>query len=237
VPADKVENPTVNVPRATLYGTLAIALLSLLACSIVQVLIPADQLAQSDAPFAVVIQRLLGDGAGIAVAVFAAISGLGCLNGWTLLQAELPAAMARSGVFPPLFATVSARNVPVFGLVFTSALASVLVLANSNRTLASLYTFMILVSTSATLVLYLAVALAAIRLQRAGRVRPAAAGAGILLACGALGALYSIWALAGAGAEAFWWCMALLAAGAPVFWFQRRQSRARTEAAAATPAA
>jgi len=231
VPADKVENPERNIPRATLLGTGLAALISLLACGIVQVLIPAEELAQSTAPFAEVIRVLLGDGAAIALAVFATISGLGALNGWTMLQAELPAAMAKSGVFPPVFASVSSRNVPVFGLVFTSTLASALVLANSSRTLASLYTFMILISTSATLVLYLAVALAAIRLQRAGRVRPTAAGAGLLLACGTLGALYSIWTLVGAGGEAFAWCLALLAAGVPVYWWQRRQLGARPASA------
>ena len=58
------------------------------------------------------------------VTLFAAISAYGALNGWILLQGELPCAMARDGVFPKVFARESRRGTPVFALVSTSGLVT-----------------------------------------------------------------------------------------------------------------
>ena len=66
-------------------------------------------------------------GAGKLVAVFAAISAFGALNGWILLQGELPRAMAIRGEFPRIFARESVHNTPTFGLCFGSALATLLI--------------------------------------------------------------------------------------------------------------
>ena len=46
------------------------------------------------------------------VAVFAAISAYGALNGWILLQGELPCALARDGLFPRAFGRLSRRGTP-----------------------------------------------------------------------------------------------------------------------------
>jgi APA family basic amino acid/polyamine antiporter len=135
VPADKVENPRRNIPRATLYGCLATVLICAIGVTLVQLLLPPEQLAQSTAPFADAMRLLLGNEAALGLIVFAVISGAGCLNGWTLLQAEVPAAMAKSGVFPAVFARTSQRGVPVFALVFTSLMPTALVIANSSRSM------------------------------------------------------------------------------------------------------
>ena len=43
------------------------------------------------------------------------ISGLGALNGWTMICAEMPLAAARDGLFPASFGRLSSRRVPAFG--------------------------------------------------------------------------------------------------------------------------
>ena len=219
VPADKVENPRRNIPLATLYGCLACVLICMAGCTIVQILVPPEQLAASTAPFADAMRLLLGNQAALGLILFAVVSGAGCLNGWTLLQAEVPAAMAKSGVFPRVFARTSSRGVPAFALVATSLMPTVLVMANSSRSMANLYVFMLLLATSATLVMYLAVALAGIVLS--GPAHPLAGSSRWLAPAGAAAALYSIWTVVGAGLEAFLWCLALLAAGVPVYLWQR----------------
>jgi APA family basic amino acid/polyamine antiporter len=100
--------------------------------------------------------------------VLAAVSAYGALNGWILLQGELPQQMARAGVFPGLFARTSRRGAPVFALVSTSVLVTALVLMNFGSSMVQVFTFMALLSTTANLVAYLACSLALLALQRRG---------------------------------------------------------------------
>jgi APA family basic amino acid/polyamine antiporter len=222
VPADKVKDPERTIPRATLLGTIATALICAVACTAVLLLVPGGELASSNAPFADAVRPVWGDRAAGLVVVFAAISALGALNGWILLQGELPFAMARDGVFPRAFARESSRGTPVFAFVFTSGLVTLLVLANFHSSMVEVFTFMILLSTSACLVAYLACSLALLVLMRRGRLGASGRGTPWLAAAGALGAAYSLWAIAGAGPDAILWGAVLLLAALPVRFLMRR---------------
>jgi basic amino acid/polyamine antiporter, APA family len=232
VPAEKVEDPARTIPRATMLGTVVTALVCTLACCTVLLVVPAAQLAASNAPFADAARLFWGEGSATLVAVFAAISAYGALNGWILLQGELPFAMARDGVFPRVFARESARHTPVFALVTTSALVTLLVLANFQASMAQVFTFMILLATSANLVAYLVCSLALLVLMRRGALGGARRGTPGLAVAGALGALYSLWAIAGAGREATLWGAVLLAAALPVYAAMKRVRGPRTGQAA-----
>jgi len=201
-----------------------------LACSIVLVLVPAEQLAASNAPFALAAEQLFGPGAGYLVAVFAAISAYGALNGWILLQGELPSALAREGLFPRPFGRLSSRGAPVTALVAGSLLVSALVLMNLDASLIQVFRFMILLSTTACLVAYLACSLALLVLVRRGEV--VSRRAGWLAAAGALGGAYSLWAIYGAGRDApslaenpTLWGAVLLVLALPVYDLMRRAAR------------
>jgi APA family basic amino acid/polyamine antiporter len=224
IPADKVKDPERTVPLATIVGTAASALVCAVACSVVLVLVPASELAASGAPFADAVRPIWGEGAATLVVVFAAISAFGALNGWILLQGELPWAMARDGVFPRVFARESRRGTPVFALVFASALVTLLVLANAHSTMVEIFTFMILLSTSACLVAYLVCSLALLELMRRERLPGVRLPAPWLAVTGVLGGAYSLWALSGAGREALLWGLVLLLAGVPVYAFSRRRA-------------
>jgi APA family basic amino acid/polyamine antiporter len=222
IPADKVANPARVIPIATLLGTVATALICAIACTTVLLLLPAATLANSNAPFADLATQFWGAGAGKLVAVFAAISGFGALNGWILLQGELPRAMAMRGEFPRIFARESSRSTPGFALCFGSALATLLILANYQKSMASIFTFMILLSTTACLVMYALCSAALLRLQWIGQLGAARKGSAALAIVGVMATAYSLWAIIGAGAEAVAWGAALLCLGVPLyFWFTR----------------
>jgi len=123
VPAGRVQDPERTIPRATLIGTLAVGLIYLAASSSVFLLLPADVAAKSPAPFADLVRHFWGSGAATLVVFFAAISCLGALNGWVLLQGEVPLALARRGVFPKWFGKVNSRGMPVQAQLTGSALA------------------------------------------------------------------------------------------------------------------
>lgn len=81
VVAKKVKDPERNIPRATLAGTGLSALIYILACTAVLALIPGEQLAHSNAPFADVAKLFWGSAAAHWLALFAAVSAFGALNG------------------------------------------------------------------------------------------------------------------------------------------------------------
>jgi APA family basic amino acid/polyamine antiporter len=221
IPASKVRDPGRTIPRATLLGAVLTALICIIACTTVLLLVPPATLARSSAPFVDLATSFWGVPAGKLLALFAAISGFGCLNGWVLLQGEMPNVMAKNGVFPRIFARDSPRHTPTFALSFSSGLVSVLILMNYQKSMVNIFTFMILLSTTACLVLYLLCSLALLRLQWTRELQTPRARTMPLAIVGVIATSYSLWALVGAGAEAVRWGAVLLALGAPLFFLVR----------------
>jgi APA family basic amino acid/polyamine antiporter len=93
VPAGRVKDPQRTIPRATMVGTLLTAAIYIAVSSIALLLIQQQELAQSSAPFSDLLDRFMGSGNGRLLSIFVVISGLGALNGWTLLVSELTASM------------------------------------------------------------------------------------------------------------------------------------------------
>jgi APA family basic amino acid/polyamine antiporter len=225
IPASKVRDPGRTIPLATLIGTVLTALICIIACTTVLLLVPPATLARSNAPFVDLATAFWGASAGKLLALFAAISGFGALNGWVLLQGELPNVMAKNGVFPRIFARDSPRHTPTFALLFSSGLVTVLILMNYQKSMVSVFTFMILLSTTACLVLYLLCSLALLRLQWTGHLQTSRARTMPLAVVGVIATSYSLWALVGAGAEAVLWGAVLLALGAPLFFLVREKPK------------
>jgi len=211
VVAQDVDDPRRNLPRATLLGSAIAIVATVVSCTVVASIVPATELATSEAPFALAASRLWGGSAGIVFAATAAIACFGALNGWVLMQGQLPLAAARDGVFPALFARVDARGTPQHGLIVGSVLASLLVLANYQKDLVGLFTFSILLATASCLLPYVVCSLAAMRMREPGSRA---------VACFAF--VFSVAALVGSGAEALLWGAALVAFGWPVYMLQRR---------------
>jgi len=216
IPAEHVDDAEKTIPRATLLGVALAAAVTIAACTVVLGLVPLDRLAMSTAPFADAASRLWGQGAGTAMAVAMAVSCLGALNGWILVQGQVPYAAACDGLFPAYFARVDANGTPRIGLVVGSVLATLLVLANFAGSLIAVFTASILLATAAALLPYAFSAAAMLRLE-SRREQPSAWRLGVA----ALAFVYGLWALVGTGAEALIWGAGLLLAGMP-FHFLRR---------------
>ncbi len=232
VPAGRVKDPARTIPRATLIGTLTVGLIYLAASSAVFLLLPAEVAASSAAPFADLVGSYWGPTASLLVVFFAAISCLGALNGWVLLQGEVPLSLARRGVFPQWFGKVNSRGMPVRAQLLSSGLSAALVAANYTKGLTELFGFMALLATVATLVLYLVAALSALRLMWTGQMQR-----GLMIIVTLVGVVYSVWTFYGAGRDANLWGLLLLMSAIPVWFGMRLSSLWSTPAPAATPAA
>ena len=215
IPTTHVANPDRTIPLATVLGTIVTGLLCVAGTIGVMSLVPPATLAQSTAPFADAAGLLAGDWARQAMALAGTISCLGALNGWTLIAGELPRAAADDGVFPPRFAQTSPRGTPVFGIVLSAVLASALIAVNASASLVAVFTFIILLATLGTLVPYAFAAVAGLLIHGPDG-RPITHTAGARLVAG-LAFVFSIWAIAGAGADVVYWGFLLLLAGIPVF--------------------
>ncbi|WP_327279728.1 MULTISPECIES: amino acid permease [unclassified Streptomyces] len=131
VAAGKVRDPDRNIPRPTVIGTLATAVVYVLSLVAVFGILPAQQLKNSTAPFSDAANAIFGGSwAGNIMAVAVIVSGLGALSVWTMICAEMPLAAAQDGLLPARFKQLSAKGVPAFGVVTSTALASVAVIVN-----------------------------------------------------------------------------------------------------------
>ena len=213
VPAGRVRDAGRTIPRATMAGTLLTAVIYVVVSAVAITLIPQQELAASEAPFADLLNRFLGLGSGRWLAVFVVVSGLGALNGWTLLASELTRTMASHGLLPRRLGAQNGRGAPMAGLVVTGVLATAMVLMNYSKSLVEGFTFLTLVVTAANLPLYLCCALALVVLWKRGEARPSRD----LVVLGILGSAYVVFALFGMGREPFLWGLALAAVGVPVF--------------------
>jgi APA family basic amino acid/polyamine antiporter len=214
VPAGAIRDAERTIPRATVLGTLLAGVATILACTVVIGLVPTDVLEDSGAPMAEAARRVWGPGTALGIAALAAVSTFGAINGWMLVCAQVSLAAAGDGLFPRRFARVDRNGTPAFGVIVGSVLATVLVIASYSRSLVQLFTFILLLSTSAILLPYAA--------SSAAWLRSGGKNGGRIVASLAL--VYSIYALFGAGAEALLWGAVLLLAGLPVYFWMRRRA-------------
>jgi APA family basic amino acid/polyamine antiporter len=126
VAAGKVRDPDRNVPKSTVFGTLATAVVYMLSMTAVFGIVPSAQLVKSNAPFSTAVNTMFGGTwVGYVMAIVVIISGFGALNGWTMICAEMPLAAANDGLFPGRFKRISKRGVPVYGIIASTVLASI----------------------------------------------------------------------------------------------------------------
>jgi APA family basic amino acid/polyamine antiporter len=217
IPAASIRDPARTIPRATIVGTVLTAVLYILTTVGVMSLVAPEALAVSTAPLADGAGRLFGDGGARLVAIGAAISCFGALNGWVLIVGQLPMAVAADGLFPRVLGRLSARGTPAVAMIAAGVLASALVAMNYTRGLVDLFTFITLLSTLSTLVPYVFCSLAVWLL--AGRAR-----LGGIAAVSGLAFVYAMFAIAGAGAETVFYGFLLLLAGLPMYVWVKRGS-------------
>jgi len=213
IAAGRARDPERTIPRATLLGTLLVAFVYVAIVAIGMMLVPQQTLAASDAPFVTIIDSLLGAGNGRWLALFVVISGLGCLNGWTLLVGELTRTLALNSLMPAVLGRSNRFGAPWVALIVTGAVATFVALMNYSDSLVAGFTFLSIVVTAANLPLYVCCAIALYVLWRR---LPDAMPPGLWLA-GAGGLAFSAFAFFGVGLEPFLWALALAAAGLPVY--------------------
>jgi len=219
VAAGRVTNPEKTIARATLIGTLFVAVIYVAIVAIGMLVVPQATLAASDAPFVTILDHLLGAGNGRWLSLFVVISGLGCLNGWTLLAGELTRTLASHRLLPAILGEDNRFGAPWASLLLTGVLATAVGLMNFSESLVGGFTKLSLIVSAANLPLYVCCSFALFAMLRRD---PAGLSPGLWFA-GAGGVAFSAFAFFGVGWEPFIWALVLAAAGVPIYLWMRRR--------------
>ena len=163
VVAAVVDEPEKNVPRATVAGVLVAAAIYIVVSTVMMGLVPASELAVSNAPFALVATRMLGGGVGAFIAAAALLKALGTLAGWVLLTAQMSTAIAGRGNLPRAFARLRRGDIPAFGLVIAGLIGTVCVVLSISPTLGQQFGVLVEATTLFSLLTYIGACAAAMR--------------------------------------------------------------------------
>lgn len=222
IAAGRVRDPRKNVGRASVLGTGLSAILYLLVTAAVMGLVPHHALVGNGAPFVNAFQAMFSriSWAGKFVAGLAVVSGLGALNGWTLVTAEMPWAAAKDGLFLPQFAKTHRDGAPWFGIIVSTIVASALMaFAYSGKSGLTVFTYLVDLSVVTVAIPYFfsACAQLAYLVSRRRKVVGARLVRDLLVAT--LSVLFSLWVAFTAGYQSVYQAMLLLLIGIPIYAF------------------
>jgi basic amino acid/polyamine antiporter, APA family len=222
IAAGRVRDPRRNVGRATVIGTAAAGLLYVAVTAAVMGLEPHGALVKDGAPFVAAFQTMFGSAwiVGKVVAATAVISGIGALNGWTLVTAEMPYAAAADGLFPRAFTRRNSHGALSFGIIVSTLVASALMgYSYTGGTGLTVFTYLVTLSVVTVAIPYFfsACAQLAYLVSRRRQVHGWTLVRDLTIAGASV--LFALWITAASGYQAVYQAMILILVGVPLYGF------------------
>ena len=115
-PAESVHNPSKNIPRAIILGTICVALIYILNTVSIMGAIGFDSLMNTNAPYAIAMSSIFPKNSEIVISVMAIIVCIGTLNAWTLTSGQIAYGAVTDGLFPKIFSKSNKAGAPVVSL-------------------------------------------------------------------------------------------------------------------------
>jgi basic amino acid/polyamine antiporter, APA family len=224
ITAKRVKNPRINVGRASLLGAAASAILYLATAAAVMGLVPHHELVNSTAPFVLAFSTIFTHGAwaGKLVAALAVVSGIGALNGWTLVTTEVSRAAANDGLFPRAFAWTDRKDTAWFGIVMAAFLPSLLMLwSYTTKTGLTIFTELVDLTVVTVAIPYLFSACAQLAYLVSKRRKVQGWQLTRDLAIAGAGVLFSMWVTFAAGYQSVYQALILVLAGVVLYAFMK----------------
>ncbi len=216
VAVEVVENPKRNLPLAALGGVILAAVIYVVSCTVLMGIVPAKDLADSSAPFALVARQIFGPAVATVLIFTTILKASGTHGGWTLVAAATAKAAAEDGSFPRLFAQVDRRGIPVRSLLAHGVLMTIAAFATTSPTIGQQFSKLIDMSVVYSLTAYVYSAIALIRLRPVG-----APGAVRDWALAILAAGFSIWVIVASDTQLLLIAVAIAATSIPLYPFYR----------------
>ncbi|MDA9763024.1 amino acid permease [Gammaproteobacteria bacterium] len=218
VPAENFINPEKTIPKVLIAAVLSVLTIYILVSIAVAAIVPADELMNSSAPFALAATKILGFSGGVIIAFGALISTLGSLNANTLTAGNITFAAARDKLLPSKFLTLSDAGTPIFSFILAGSFVSFLLMLNYTKGLIDAFIFFAMLSTLSTLIAYLFCAMAELKFLKNDHPSKQRNSA-IFLTFGTF--LYAFFAIWGAGMEIVFYSFMLILVGMPMYAWMR----------------
>lgn len=218
VPAENFINPQKTIPKVLIAAVLSVLTIYILVSIAIAAIVPAEELINSSAPFALAATKILGFSGGVIIAFGALISTLGSLNANTLTAGNITFAAARDKLLPSKFLTLSGAGTPIFSFILAGSFVSFLLMLNYTKGLIDAFIFFAMLSTLSTLIAYLFCAMAELKFLKnddSSKQRNTA----IFLTFGTF--LYAFFAIWGAGMEIVFYSFMLILVGMPMYAWMR----------------
>jgi len=139
--AGEFKNVQRDLPRGLIYGTLIVAVTYVLANFAYYCVLTSSQIRQTERVAATAVGAVAGDAAGLLISLLILISIVGASNGVILTGPRVFYAMAKEGLFSPIFRKVSSRfHTPVYSILIQGVWASCLTLLGTFQ---ELFTYVI----------------------------------------------------------------------------------------------
>ncbi len=215
VAVEVVENPRRNLPLAALGGVSLAAVIYVVSCTVLMGIVPARELADSSAPFALVAQQIFGPAAATLLVVTTILKAAGTHGGWTLVSAATAKAAAEDGAFFSIFGRTDRRGIPTASLIAHGVLMTVAAFLTASPTIGQQFSKLIDMSVVYSLTIYVVSSIALWRL------RPAGPGAVRDRVMAAVAAVFSIWVIVASDATLLLIAVAIAATGIPLYPFYK----------------
>ncbi len=218
VPADNVINPQETIPRVLIASVITILILYVLVSFAIAAIVPANELINSSAPFALAATKILGATGGSIISLGALISTLGSLNANTLTAGNLSLAAARDGLLPKKFVTLTEVGTPLYTYLLTGSFVSILLILNYTKGIVNAFIFLAMLSTLSTLIAYAFCAIAEFKFTKTDQNNKKRVNALILSCVTFTYAFFAIW---GAGIQTIIYSLILILIGMPIYLFKK----------------
>lgn len=220
--AKRVEDPVKNVGRASLIGTGLSAVLYVLVTAAVMGLVAHPALVKTGAPFVDAFETMFPGQAWAPkfIAAVAVVSGIGALNGWTLIVTETSRAIAQDDLFPKPFAWVNRNGTAWFGIVVGTILPSLLMLWRYTSTSGlTIFTYLVDLTVVTVAIPYFMSAIAQLSFLVSRRRRVNGWALARDLAVASTSVLFSMWVTFASGYQVVYQALVVILAGLVLYAF------------------
>ena len=231
--AKRVANPRVNVMRASMLGTALSAVLYVLVTAVVMGLVAHHTLIDTGSPFVNAFDSMFPHSAwaGKFIAAVAVVSGIGALNGWTLIVTETSRAIAQDDLFPRPFAWTDRKGTAWFGILVGTALPSLLMLWRYNTSAGlTVFTYLVDLTVVTVAIPYFLSAIAQLTYLVSRRRRVQGWQLARDLSVAGASVLFSMWVTFASGYQVVYQALVVILAGLVLYAFlnARRQRLGET---------